>query len=433
MFLFRPEERPKAPKGYKGKYYCKHQGNLEYFRALHKIFEARDTSYIRRVRLFQVLRMISFLTEKNLRECDRDDINEMVAYSNSVQKSPKSKRDFIKNTKFLWKLLLPEKDERGRIDETIFPYPVRHLSGKIEKSREKLRNDRLTIEEFENLIKAFSQDVRLQAFITVEMESLSRPQELLYARIKDVEAHDNYAKIWITEHGKEGPGFLQCIDSYPYLMAWLNQHPLRHDPNAFLFLNLGDAGKYKQLKPGTINKHLREKCKLLGINKRITCYSLKRNGVTFRRLRGDSDATIQHVARWTSTKQLKCYDLSQPDDTFRIELVKRGLLKDERFREFQPTSQKCLFCGKINGIAEDICALCKRPLDRQIIREEVEEREGQLVSERREKAELRKEFDQIRGQLNRINSFMNQLVDKNPEVLEVLAMKAKKNGLEKMK
>ncbi len=40
----------------------------------------------------------------------------------------------------------------------------------------------------------------------------------------DVELHDNYAKVYLSEHGKEGVhGFLRCIDSFPYLVRWLEE------------------------------------------------------------------------------------------------------------------------------------------------------------------------------------------------------------------
>src|SRR3989344_4978732 len=376
--LLADKRNPDSPSGlgYQ-KYYVKNPENLIYFKKLFDVFDARDLSFIRRLRLIRQMKIIGYVTEKNLKDCDREDINKIIAFMHTACKSPKSKHDFIIDIRHLWKTLFPDKDQFGRADDTIIPYVVRHLSAKQDKSREKLRNDKLTIEEFEKLIKSFSQDIRMQAFITLAFESLGRPQEILYTRIKDVEINDNYAKIWISEHGKEGTGFLQSIDSFPYVAAWYNKHPLKHDPSAFFFLNLGDFGKYRQMKPGNINKHIREKMEQLKINKRITCYSFKRNGVTFRRLRGDSDALIQHTARWTSTKQLKTYDYSQQEETFMIELAKRGIIKDKKYKEYKVMTKKCLFCETINGITDDVCSVCKRPLDREKILKELEAKQNE--------------------------------------------------------
>ena len=196
--------------------------------------------------------------------------------------------------KHIWKNLFPDKDEKGREDETMVPYVVRHLSAKIDKSREKLRNDRLNFDEYENIVGYFSKDVRLQCYVTLAQESLGRPQEILYIKIRDIQLYDNYAKLYISEHGKEGCGFLLCIDSYPFLIKWLEVHPFKNNPDAYLFITTTRQSPQRQLTPYTINMHLRNACEVLSIKKKITCYSLKRNGVTFRKARGESDVEIQH-------------------------------------------------------------------------------------------------------------------------------------------
>ena len=349
-------------------YYCKSPKNIKYFKELFKHFEAKDLSYIRRMRLLQSFKLISYAMPKDLKECDRKGINQIVTFMHTRYKSPKSKGDFIKDIKYFWRILFPELDERGRIDETLTPYSVRHLSAKMDKSKEKLRGDKLTVAEFEKLVEYFNKDTRMQAYLTLAVESLGRPQEILYTKIKDLEFYDNYAKIWISEHGKEGTGFLQCIDSFPYLIKWLKKHPDSKNQDAFVFINTGRKQQGKQWTPFAVNKMLRNACKKLSITKPITCYSLKRNGVTFRRLRGDSDTQIQHAARWTSTKQLKNYDMSDQEDALRIELVKRGKLKadDPKHKKYQPSVKTCI-CGKENGFSEEFCSVCSRPLDREKI------------------------------------------------------------------
>ena len=172
------------PQSKKAKYYCKNKHNLNYFRQLFPNFEAKDNSYSRRIRLLNSLKLISYITNKDLKNCEREDINQIVAYMHSVSPSPKTKQDFIRDIKYLWKTLFPEQDERGRLDEALIPYPVRHLSAKIDKSKEKLRNDRFTWEEFEQLLQYFAQDPRMQAYLFLALESLGRPQELLYIKKK---------------------------------------------------------------------------------------------------------------------------------------------------------------------------------------------------------------------------------------------------------
>jgi integrase len=348
-------------------FYCKNPANIEYYRKLCEYFETRDLSYIRRMRVIGSLKLITYATEIDLKECDRDDVNKIVTFMHTRYKSPKSKGDFIRDLKYLWKNLLPELDERGRIDETLIPYAVRHLSAKIDKSRERIKGDKLTVQEYERFVNYFNEDPRMQCYVTLAVESLGRPQELLYLRIKDIEIYDNYAKIWISEHGKEGTGFLQCIDSFPYLMKWLKKHSFAKNKDAFLFFNMGNSKFGAQWSPYGINKIIKKACSRLHIDKPVTCYSLKRNGVTFRRLKGDSDVQIQHAARWTSTKQLKNYDMSDQEDAMKIELIKRGkIIAGEKMKQYEPKTKKCV-CGSENGFTDQICGNCARPLDRRKI------------------------------------------------------------------
>ena len=91
------------------KYFCKNQLNLQHFRTLLTHFEANDLSYIRRLRVLQSMRQISHLTAKNLAECTREDINGMMAAMHEIYRTPKSKETCIKELKYIFKVLFPEK------------------------------------------------------------------------------------------------------------------------------------------------------------------------------------------------------------------------------------------------------------------------------------------------------------------------------------
>lgn len=383
----------------RSKYGCRYKPNLEYFVKLFAHFGARDLSFIRRLRIIQCMKFICSFFDKDLTECNRDDMDGLMSAMHQAYNTPKSKETFIRELKLIWKILFPEKDDKGRPDETIMPYAVRHLSPKIDKSRQKMRKDKLSLEEFESVVGYFARDPRIQAFLTLSLESLARPQELLYVKVGDVELFDNYAKIYISEHGKEGTGLIQCIDSYPYLSKWLSMHPNKGDKQSFLFVNIGKTNTLKQLRPMSVNKFIRVACKNLGINKPVTCYSLKRNGVTIRRLRGESDMEIQHAARWTSTNQLKTYDLSSQDEAFKKELQRRGLLAQDSGDTEALGTKKCIFCNTQAGFSETFCPNCKRPLDRQLIVEESKQKDQEIEQLRQQILSFNQQFAEMRQQM----------------------------------
>ena len=96
-------------------------------------------------------------------------------------------------------------DERGRPDETITPYVVRHLKAEIDKSRNKTRKDKLYGLEIEQYLKAFAEDPMMQCYLAMHFECYARPQELCYLKRSDFEIFDEYANGEVKEHGKEGP------------------------------------------------------------------------------------------------------------------------------------------------------------------------------------------------------------------------------------
>ena len=205
-------------------YYCKNPDNIQYVKKLIGHFEIQDNSYVRRLRMLGSMKVILFATEKKLSAIndndDRDEINEIIRFART-RYSDYTMKCFIIDLRFIWRLLFPEKDAKGRVDESITPYVVRHLKNKIDPSRAKRRKDFLSFEEYTKILTSFNNDVRCQAFLALLYESLGRPQEVLYLRIKDVELYDNYGKAFISEHGKEGIGILRIIESYPYILKWI--------------------------------------------------------------------------------------------------------------------------------------------------------------------------------------------------------------------
>lgn len=376
--LLKPEER--NSKRYAGKYYCKNKGNLRNYKKLFTVFDTRDLSYIRRIRLLNSFRLITYAMSKDLAKCNRDDINEIIAFMHKTYPSPKTKQDFIKDIKLFWKWLFPEKDSKGRIDDTSFPYVVRHLSTRIDRSKEVSRNDRLTIEEIEKLFDYFSNDIQMEAYLRVSFESLIRPQELLYVKLKDIEVNDEHIKIHISEHGKEGIGWSFIVDSRKFLLDWINKHPYKNNNNSFLFICESNRYKGQQLKPHLINRKLRKVLKILNIDKELTCYSLKRNGVTYLRAIGIDDLIIQRQARWTSSRQLKVYDKTTSEDALHLYLVKKGIVKDENLTKLSPLNRQCHFCTAVNPSTNRFCDNCKRSLD---IKEIISQFDPKLLDEQK--------------------------------------------------
>jgi hypothetical protein len=89
------------------------------------------------------------------------------------------------------------------------------------------------------------------------------------------------------------------------------------------------------------------------------------------------------------------------EETFRLELARRGLIKDKKYKNLQ-TSKKCAFCECINGIGDEVCATCKRPLNRERILKEQEAKKTELQELRKHMATMQQNYDAIATRLKSI-------------------------------
>src|ERR1700752_1604515 len=99
------------------KYYCKNPSNARYVEKLFSVFEGRDTSYIRRNRVLQSMRLLCHLIEKDLADCARDDIDAAIGTAHAIYRTARSKQTFVSDLKFIFRVALPELDDKGRPDE----------------------------------------------------------------------------------------------------------------------------------------------------------------------------------------------------------------------------------------------------------------------------------------------------------------------------
>ena len=389
-------------------YYIKNSENLKYFEILIKELEFRDISYIRRIQFLKEFRKTAYHTEKDFKDLTREDVKEIVSKLNKVHKTINTRRKYVDLNKAIWKIILPETDEKGRPDDSIVPYPWR-IKVHNDKSLIKDRADRITDAEYSKIMNSLNDDVRMQLYFSMIYLNLARPQELCYIKLKDVELYDNYARVRISEHGKEGTKSLQLIDNYHYLVKWLNKHPFNKEehPEKHLFISREHSKYGRQISPKSANFLLRRKLKKLNIDKRITNYSFKRSGVTSMLINGKPGQEIQRIAGWSSTDQLKTYDIAGQSEYLEQELIERGLVKDsKKAKKLSKKYKICSFCNEINPISDKICNKCSRPLDREDIIKAEEGKDKELNLLKQQMQEMRKQQEQI------MKSFLKGIKDK---------------------
>ena len=139
---------------------------------------------------------------------------------------------------------------------------------KLGKIRDKIaREDLITEEGKEKLLKACSGNIRDRALIDVQCESEIRPGELLTLKIKHVK-FDKYDAI-IHVDGKTGARPVRLIQSIPNLASWMDVHPLKEDFNSPLWVNLSKKSFWTQMSSASARQIVKRVSKKANISKRI--------------------------------------------------------------------------------------------------------------------------------------------------------------------
>jgi Site-specific recombinase XerC len=162
-------------------------------------------------------------------------------------------------------------------------YEVEHIHPDRYKKRadkeEKVKaTDLITREEFDKMIefipKVSRYPIRDKAMLYVMYEFAARPSELLNMRLKDVEVKDNYVRITTT--GKTGVKTLTLVLSYKPLMEWLEMHPLKDDPNAYLWYSKTKG----RVSYGRLRIFIKQLAKVANIKKDVWLYLFRHLALT---------------------------------------------------------------------------------------------------------------------------------------------------------
>jgi hypothetical protein len=86
---------------------------------------------------------------------------------------------------------------------------------------------------------------RNKAILSLLWDLNARPHEITLLKIKHIRLKDKYAEGEVPHEAKTGSGPILLTFSFPYVCDWLNEHPLRNEPNARLICNLLNGAPIK--------------------------------------------------------------------------------------------------------------------------------------------------------------------------------------------
>lgn len=229
------------------------------------------------------------------------------------------------------------------------------------KHRTKLPDDMITEEEIRTMIST-TNNTRNQAIISVLYDSAARAAEFCGVRIKDVKFDELGAVMHVN--GKTGERNIRLINSVPYLQSWLQVHPFRDDPNAFMWHNM-QAHKWAEVNRQTLSRILVRAGKKAGIKKRVHPHVFRHSRLTALAPK-ITEQVLKSFAGWSPDSRMAAIYIHMSGKTIDLALAKaHGLEIHEAKEENHLAPMVCPRCRTKNPGTAMYCSSCSMVLDQK--------------------------------------------------------------------
>ena len=250
--------------------------------------------------------------------------------------------------------------------EDTYPDVVRWIkikNGNGSKVR-KLPTDLVSVDEVKSMIAA-TDNVRDAALIAVLYESAGRVGEIISLDIEDVTV-DQYGVVIMVD-GKTGVRRLRLIDSAPYIIQWINSHPMKDDRKAPLFVGFSNSSYGMRISEESIRRLLITISKRAGVRKHVHPHLFRHSRMT-ELAKVLTEQEMKIYAGWVGdSKMAGIYvHLSGMDLESKL-LQNAGLLDREETREANEVlkPRDCPRCKETNPATAKFCYRCGMALDLQ--------------------------------------------------------------------
>jgi integrase len=277
------------------------------------------------------------------------------------------------------------------------------------------------------LFLKYCPNTRDRCYHTISRDLSARPDEILKLKIKDIvfktNGNNQYAEVLVN--GKTGSRPIPLINSIPYVKDWLDQHPQRGNPNAYLIpsfdkrhrkmskkmksasLNVIYNNRYKKeyfpllLGDPSINPEDKQKIRDL-LKKPWAPYIRRHSALTEKSVLVKEHVLRQH-AGWSPRSQMHLkylhYFGNESSDSL---LEAYGIVNpDERADIFVLKPKQCPNCNEGNKPNSKFCTKCRMVLSYDAYEEMKEQHiDRDIIEEIRRKMER---YDKLEQQFEMLN------------------------------
>jgi len=315
----------------------------------------------RRIKLIGTLVLIAKRLKKDFDKTTESDLKKVIlAIDDNENYSVWTKQSYRVVLKKFYKWLKHGDNYKTKIG---YPKIVEWINTNIKrKDQPRVQaSDILTEDEIKKLIDA-AEHPRDKAFISMLYELGSRIGEIGNLRIRDI-TRDKYSYV-IDLSGKTGHRTPRIVISDPYVTVWLNNHPMKNEPNAALWVSIGDRKQHNKMQYQALRVMILRLKKKAKIKKRIYPHLFRHTRVTHllsNKQINESQAKVYFG--WTpSSKMLSEYSHLISADVNDAILKAHGIKTDEEI-ESKLKPIQCPRCKTINPKDHLFCGKCTSPLD----------------------------------------------------------------------
>lgn len=247
---------------------------------------------------------------------------------------------------------------------------------KVKRPKDNLPVEQLVTPDDIKKMLSVCKSQRDRAIIMLLWDSGCRLNEVLSRNINHVQS-DEYGATMIV-NGKTGMRKVRLIDSLPDVRLWLNQHPLKNNPDAPLFVTERRYNhkeekvmEERRVDQRTVQSMLKTVSKLAGLDKNVHPHALRHGRLTFFVKQGFFESELRILAGWTKESNMAAtYVHLAGGDVDRKLLIKNGFLKDNdelMLKTLKPG--KCPRCAADNPADAKYCSICGLILDKNVAKE----------------------------------------------------------------
>lgn len=315
-------------------------------------------SFGRIVKYVYYLSKLASILNKDFDKASIQDLKSLVIGIDQTDYCESTKKEIKIYIKKLYKWIYNE-EEYPEIVRWIKPQTRR-----IEKI--KLPEEMLSEDDVQKLID-YASKARDKAFVSTLYESGCRIGELLFLRIKNLKI-DEYGAILLIPPMKTGSRRVRIISSTPYLTKWINEHPSRNDPNAYIWLN----NKGTALSYGWVQGKLSKLGLKAGIKKKLNPHNFRHSRATHL-ANHLTEAQMKEFFGWTQGSEMAAVyvHLSGRDVDDAI-LNVYGMKTEKNRKESILTPKTCQRCEESNPSGNKFCSKCGLPLDKETINQVIQ-------------------------------------------------------------